>query len=123
MKETRYVRGIVLPKFHAHLKHLSVLTIVKIKNPEAAAIIKAANKFKFQHCFRTSPAEKKAMLSEKCNMGKIGRARTGRWRCMPGARAFTFPPADSHVTAAPRSAVIYIPNLYNYVKQVCKSPL
>lgn len=52
MKETRYVRSIVLPTFHADLKHLSVLAIVEIKNPEAAAIINAANKFKFQHCFR-----------------------------------------------------------------------
>lgn len=81
MKETGYVRGIVLPKFHAHLKHLSVLAIVKIKNPEAAAIIKAAKKFEFQHCFRTSPAEKKAMLSEKCNMGRA-KDRAGEDRAM-----------------------------------------
>lgn len=73
MKETRYVRSIVLPTFHADLKHLSVLAIVEIKNPEAAAIINAANKFKFQHCFRdiTTASEKKAILSEKCNMGRL----------------------------------------------------
>lgn len=57
----------------------------RIKNPEASAIINATNKFKFQHCFRPSP-EKKAIQSEKCNMGRLrDRARTGRWRYARGA--------------------------------------
>lgn len=96
MKETRYVRSIVLLTFHADLKHLSVLAIVEIKNPEAAAIINAAKKFKFQHCFRDIASQHlRSVTWEDCEMavcpGRVlshSRPRTVTW-----------------------SAVIYIPNL------------